>query len=114
MTTATLPLAQPRLFHGRDYYPKIKTIDSFATLQPIRADGYDNVTPQQPMVNERSERLRRMPSSLPSPLRGTMLMLLLSTGGTRLRLAYPLLNEGLPLSGAGCDTRIVITMTPSR
>ena len=46
MTTATLPLAQPRLFYGRDYYPKIKTIDSFATLQPIRADGYDNVTPQ--------------------------------------------------------------------
>ncbi|MBR4887417.1 MAG: hypothetical protein IKU16_09135 [Muribaculaceae bacterium] len=38
MTTAALPLAQPRLFYGRDYYPKIKTIDSFATLQPIRAD----------------------------------------------------------------------------
>ena len=46
MTTATLPLAQPRLFYGRDYYPKIKTIDSFAPLQPIRADGYNNVTPQ--------------------------------------------------------------------
>ena len=46
MTTATLPLAQPRLFYGRDYYPKNKTIDSFATLQPIRADGYDNVTPR--------------------------------------------------------------------
>ena len=73
MTTATLPLAQPRLFYGRDYYPKIKTIDSFATLQPIRADGYDNVTPQQPMVNERSERLHRTPSSLLSPFRGLCL-----------------------------------------
>ena len=113
MATATLPLTQPRLFYGRDYYPKIKTIDSFATLQPIRADGYDNVT-----LSNRWSMSEANASTgchrLSPPHRWTMLMLLLSTGDTRLCLAYPRLNEGLPLSGAGCDPRIITAMTQSR